>query len=48
MKYRVVDTNEYFMPTYFKTKREAVAYAETITNYPAAVEKKLVTSWVRC
>ena len=37
----------YYLPTYFKTKKEAQAYAKTLTK-PATIERKLVNSWVKC
>lgn len=53
MKFRVyneinIDTKRGFVsPTYFKTKREAVAYAEKIGEN-AVVEKKIADSWFTC
>ena len=32
-------------PTYFKTKKEAVAYSETIEN--ATIEKKIGLNWYK-
>lgn len=48
MKFRVYDskkTNGMFA-TYFKTKKEALAFASTLEN--AKVEKKMLTNWVAC
>ena len=53
MKYRVYTEDNYsarlgyYLPTYFKTKKEAQAYAKTLTK-PAIIERKLVNSWVKC
>jgi hypothetical protein len=53
MKYRVYTEKNIctrtgiIFATYFKTKKEAVAYANTLTE-PAKIERKLVTSWVPC
>lgn len=53
MKYRVYTEDNYsarlgcYLPTYFKTKKEAQAYAKTLTK-PATIERKLVNSWVKC
>lgn len=51
MNYRVYNetnwsayANRYF-PRYFKTKKEAMAYAQTISN--PTVERKLVETWVK-
>ncbi len=52
MKYRVYNENNWsarmgqYFPHYFKTKREAMAYAEKIGN--ATIERKLVDIWVKC
>ena len=53
MKYRVHNENNisispaFIFHRYFKTKKEAVAYAEQIGGN-AIVERKLATSWVVC
>lgn len=53
MKYRVYTEDNYsarlgyYLPTYFKTKKEAQAYANTLTK-PATIERKLVNTWVKC
>lgn len=53
MKYRVYTEDNYsarlgyYLPTYFKTKKEVKAYAQTLTK-PATIERKLVNSWVKC
>lgn len=53
MKYRVYTEDNYsarlgyYLPTYFKTKKEAQAYAKTLTK-PATIERKLVNTWVKC
>ncbi len=54
MKYRVYNEQNivregfpmagHIFATYFRTKREAVAYAQTIEN--PTIERKLVESWV--
>lgn len=50
MKWRVYNEKNYsetarmYFHTYFKTKKEALAYASTIEN--PIVEKKLVSTWV--
>ena len=52
MKYRVYNEKNYsatlnqYFPTYFRTKKEAVAYAEEIGN--ATIQKKVAYSWVNC
>lgn len=52
MKYRVYNESNWdermgmYFCTYFKTKKEAVAYAEKIGN--ATIERKIVSSWVAC
>jgi hypothetical protein len=52
MKYRVYNQKNIdertgiTFATYFKTKREAIAFAATLEN--AIIERKLVTSWVAC
>ena len=53
MKYRVYNEENYserlgyYLPTYFKTKREAVAYAEKIGGN-AVIERKGVSTWTAC
>ena len=53
MKYRVYTQKNIcrrtgmIYATYFKTKKEAIAYADTLTE-PAKIERKVVTSWVSC
>lgn len=53
MKYRVYNEKNInkndgkIFPTYFKTKKEATAYANQIGGN-ATVERKVVTSWVAC
>jgi hypothetical protein len=50
MKYRVYTNNNIckrtgnIFATYFKTKREAVKYASTLTD--AIIEHKVATTWV--
>ena len=51
MKYRVhneqnISSNGWVFHTYFKTKREAVAYAEEIGN--AIIERKIGGNWFCC
>ena len=52
MKYRVYNEQNYsermggYFYTYFRTKKEAKAYAEMIGN--ATIERKVCTSWVAC
>lgn len=52
MKYRVYNQKNIdertgiIFATYFKTKREAIAFAATLEN--AIIERKLVSSWVAC
>ena len=52
MKYRVYNEKNYsermggYFYTYFRTKKEAVAYAEEIGN--ATIERKVCTTWVAC
>lgn len=52
MKYRVYNQKNYserakmYFPTYFKTKREALAYAEKIGN--ATIERKIANTWHKC
>lgn len=43
MKYRVVDTNGRFFPTYFKTKKEAAEYAAKDSRF--AIERKICGNW---
>ena len=51
MKYRVYNEKNYsatlnqYFPTYFRTKKEAVAYAEQIGN--ATIERKCADTWVK-
>lgn len=53
MKYRVYTKTNIsertgnIFATYFRTKREAIAYAATLKE-PATIERKIVTSWVAC
>ena len=52
MKFRVHNTNNianngYVFHTYFKTKKEAVAFAETLGNN-AVIEKKIGGNWFGC
>jgi hypothetical protein len=50
MKYRVYNEKNYsermgcYLPTYFRTKREAIAHAEKIGN--ATIERKICSEWV--
>lgn len=44
MKYRVVDLNGYYFPTYFKTKREALACLEK-KNGNFGLERKIGGEW---
>lgn len=44
MKYRVVDLNGYYYPTYFKTKREALACLEK-KNGNFGLERKIGGEW---
>lgn len=52
MKYRVCNEKNWsermgaYFWTYFKTKREALAYAEEIGN--ATIQRKVAYSWVAC
>lgn len=52
MKYRVYNEQNWsermgqYLPTYFRTKKEAVAHAEKIGN--ATIERKCVNSWIYC
>lgn len=52
MNYRVYnetnwsDRADKYFPTYFKTKREAMAYAQQIGGN-AVVERKVATTWVK-
>lgn len=52
MRYRVYNQDNYsermgcYLATYFRTKKEAVAYAEKIGN--ATIERKVCTSWYPC
>lgn len=53
MKYRVYNEmnydaqRDYLFPTYFRTKREAIAHAEKIGGN-AVIERKCVNIWVKC
>ena len=53
MKYRVYNEQNWsermgcYLATYFRTKREAIAYAEKIGG-GAVVERKACTNWVAC
>ena len=42
MKYRVYFKNGQYFPTYFKTKKEAVAYQE---NHGGEVQRKIAYEW---
>ena len=50
MKYRVYNEQNYserlgcYLPTYFRTKKEAIAHAEKIGN--ATIERKICSEWV--
>ena len=52
LKFRVYNEKNYsevlhqYLPTYFKTKREAIAYAEKIGN--ATIEKRTANEWYPC
>lgn len=52
MKYRVYNEQNYsertgnYFATYFKTKKEAIAFAGQIGN--ATVERKCANTWVKC
>lgn len=58
MRYRVYSnmnidrTTSFIFATYFKTKKEAIKYGETLKLLPNVttvyVERKVVTSWVSC
>lgn len=39
MKYAVIDTEKKIFPTYFRTKKEALAYIEEMNNNPSAIAK---------
>ena len=39
MKYVVIDTEKKIFPTYFRTKKEALAYIEKQNNNPKAIAK---------
>jgi hypothetical protein len=53
MKYRVFNEQNYserlgyYLPTYFRTKREAIAHAEKIGGN-AKIQRKVVDTWVDC
>ncbi len=53
MKYRVYNEKNYsermgcYLATYFRTKREAVAFAQTLGG-DAHVERKVCDTWVTC
>ena len=51
MKFRVYNkdniTKAYLFPTYFKTKKEAVAFAETLGD-KAVLERKIGGNWFGC
>jgi hypothetical protein len=51
MKFRVYNkeniTKAYLFPTYFKTKKEAVAYAEKLGD-KAVLERKIGGNWFGC
>ena len=51
MKFRVYNkeniTKAYLFPTYFKTEKEAIAYAKTLGN-KAIIERKIGGNWFEC
>ena len=48
MKYRVIDKNGYYFPTYFKTKREANEYiAKMESVFSGEVERKISGNWYK-
>ena len=51
MKYRVYNekniANGYIFATYFRTKKEAKAFAETLGG-EVKIERKVCTDWVAC
>jgi hypothetical protein len=53
MKYRVYNEQNWsermgqYLPTYFRTKREAIDHAEKIGGN-AVIERKIGTAWVAC
>ena len=54
MKYRIHNDTNWsermgcYFNTYFRTKKEAIAYAEKIGNNPVVERKVTCDSWVRC
>ena len=48
MKYRVIDKNGYYFPTYFKTKREANEFIDKMANvFAGEVERKIGGNWCK-
>lgn len=46
MKFRVIDKNGKYFPTYFKTKREAIAYTPNLAN--PEIQRKIGGGWYPC
>ena len=46
MKFRVIDKNGKYFPTYFKTKREATVYAANLEN--SEIQRKIGCDWYPC
>ena len=52
MKFRVyneknIASNGIIFATYFKTKREAIEYGNTVLGGDYTIEKKIASNWVR-
>ena len=48
MKYRVIDKNGYYFPTYFKTKREANEFINKMANvFTGEIERKIGGNWCK-
>ena len=45
MKYRVYFQNLRYFPTYFRTKKEAIAFQQ---EYGGSIQKKIAHEWVNC
>ena len=47
MRYRVIDINNPYQPTYFRTKKEAVLYLEEHKGrYEGKVQRKIGGNWL--
>jgi hypothetical protein len=46
MKFRVIDKNGKYFPTYFKTKKEATAYLPKLEN--PQLQRKIGGEWFPC